>query len=135
MAYVTGADKRDPHAGTLRVVDMATRKVHELKWGFDGMVHLVHWESNDQVLVGASEGVHTTLVRFSLEGVQFYATDKDGKTADSWKSLPLGTTHRTVVAGRAFSVLEDKSLLMVASTPNHPNELFHHDNKLQSHTP
>lgn len=108
LAYISGADRRDPHAGMLYIVDEASGEVRSMTEGFKGMVHEVRWDEPNALTLTVSTGVRTHLWRM------------DVATA---KTTPIHAFDG--VAFRHFARSENgERQYVIGSTPKHPNELF-----------
>lgn len=105
LAYISAADRNDPHAGTLYACDVASREVTPLTYGFLGMVQHVH-AYGPGFIVQESLGV-----RVRLRGVA-----PDGRPA--WTFEPGEGRSITGFAARAGQIA------YTASHSNHPAELF-----------
>ncbi len=115
LAYVSAADRRDPHAGMLYVVEIKTQQVTSLTEGFEGMVHAIDWRDPDTITASISRGVETEIATLSL--------------ADQ-------TWTRVSTAGPAFTNLaacgsapDAAGWIVVGSTASHPNEIFRFDGR------
>lgn len=108
LAYIAGADRRDPHAGMLYVVDTADRKPRCLTEGFKGMVHEVKWKDDDTLLAVVTTGVYSHLYEIRL--------------ADGRASTVLSGGD---VAFRHFARSGNgKAIFLTGSTATHPGEVF-----------
>ncbi|MFK7742385.1 MAG: prolyl oligopeptidase family serine peptidase [Planctomycetota bacterium] len=108
LAYISAADRNDPHAGTLYLADVASGDVEPLSYGFQGMVQHVQ-AASDGFLVQESVGVRTRL----------RALDGDGKHL--WMFEPKADDLS--ISGFS-SHGSAKSFVFAASHANHPAELF-----------
>ncbi len=112
LAYISAADRRDPHAGMLFSVDLMTRQVTSLTDQFEGMVHTVLWQHPTQLTACISRGVNTEIAALNL-------TDK------TWNTLSS--------AGPAFTNLgacgaaDAKTWVVAGSTATHPSEVYRFD--------
>jgi dipeptidyl aminopeptidase/acylaminoacyl peptidase len=107
VAYISAADRNDPHAGMLYVVDFASRQVTSLTEGFEGMVHQIRWEDDRTLRACVSRGVHTRILTMDVAEKRWIAETPPGP------------------AFRSFSVSADGGTLVVAgSTPSHPAEVL-----------
>ncbi|MEE2888607.1 MAG: prolyl oligopeptidase family serine peptidase [Planctomycetota bacterium] len=61
IAYLSAADKRDPHNGMLYAVDVATGKARALTKGFRGSVNYIQWSNGGLIQAIVSKGVRTYL--------------------------------------------------------------------------
>ncbi|MEE9393319.1 MAG: alpha/beta fold hydrolase [Planctomycetota bacterium] len=108
LAYISAADKRDPHAGMLYIMDEGASEARALSADYRGMYHTVKWENSKNLLACVSEGVESIAVRVD---------------AKSGKRTPL-----FVGKGRAFHGFSEKTksgqVFAAASTPHHPAEVF-----------
>ncbi len=106
LAYVAGADKRDPHAGMLYVVAAGGGEPRALTPGLKGMIHDVTWPEAGSLVVSASVGVKTFLWRIDVA-----TGERESLTA------PGDVAFRTIARGgsRWFAI---------GSTASHPNEVF-----------
>ena len=106
LAYVSGADKRDPHAGMLYVVGK-DGKPRALTDGFRGMVHQVKWFNDETIGVVVSVGVSNRLATIDVATA----------TMTYWGDDP----------GVAFTHLDGPDggpVFTAASTSRHPAEVF-----------
>ncbi|MBL9078952.1 MAG: S9 family peptidase [Planctomycetes bacterium] len=106
IAYVSAADRNDPHAGTLFEVEIATGAVQPLTYGLRGMVEDVR-TAPDGLLVRESIGVRTQ--------VSLRALAKD----DAW--LLQRQAHGLAVTD---AVSDGRHVVFTASAAAHPAELF-----------
>ena len=107
LAYVSGADRNDPHAGTLYVVGARGGPPRALTEGFAGMVHQALWTKPDELLVHISRGVRSELVTMD---------PATGRMRASVMTPNLAVTRLTYGP--------DGRVGIVASAPNHPDEAF-----------
>ena len=105
LAYISAADRNDPHAGTLYACEVASGEVTPLTYGFQGMVQHVH-AYGAGFLAQESVGVR----------VRLRAIDVTGRPA--WTFEPGGNLSITGFAAG------DGRLAYTASHANHPAELF-----------
>lgn len=109
VAYISGADINDPHAGMLYAVNVETKEVTSLTEGLKGMVHHVHWGKPDSILACVSHGVHTTLQSINVETKQM----------KGWRERPSAFAFTT------FEVSANgKAIVLPASRDTHPEEVF-----------
>ncbi len=107
IAYLSAADKRDPHHGMLYAVDVATGKSRPLTPGFRGSIDHLRWPTDHRpIQVIASVGVRTFV------GI-----------IDPHKP---GITKLFGGQGIAFTAMEwnGEHAYLVGSTAQHPGELF-----------
>lgn len=104
LAYVSAADRRDPHAGMLYMADVATGAVTELTPGWEGMVHSLSWHEADKIRLVISRGVESRISDFHLRDRSFH-------------DLPGGDFAITAAASAGGTVAA------VISGPAHPGEL------------
>ncbi len=109
IAYVSAADRRDPHAGMLYVVGLDGAEPRALTEGLRGMVHHIEFAPDGAgILAAVSFGVRSRLARF------------DTQSGEQELLLP---EHPP--AFREFSVSPDgKSICIVGSTAHHPAEVY-----------
>jgi dipeptidyl aminopeptidase/acylaminoacyl peptidase len=113
LAYISAADRRDPHAGMLYVIDVKNRQVQSLTDGLEGMVHEVVWLDTDKIVACLSRSVQTTLEALSLTDGQWQNASPLGPAFRGMK--PLGSDgNRWVMAG---------------STATHPDEVLRYDGR------
>ncbi len=106
VAYVSGVDRRDPHAGMLYLADVATGAVTELTPpGWEGMVHSLAWLDSQRLRLIISRGVESRISDFDLESRRF--TDLPG---GDFAFLSARTAGETVTA--------------LVSGPQHPGEVY-----------
>ncbi len=116
LAFVGAWDRRDPHAGSLFVVDRQSREVTPITEGFAGMVHEPVWRSDHVLDALCSVGVFHELRTFDLNDVTRAA---DGSTVS-----PQMVLSERVPQGDHLHRLGDDGWVMAASTPSHPAEVF-----------
>lgn len=104
VAYVSAADRRDPHAGMLYVADLASGQTRCLTEGLRGMVHHLVW--NERLLATLSEGVRTRLVEVD---------PADGGLRTMAQQPGVAFRDFRHGAGR---------IVALASTAQHPPELY-----------
>ena len=110
LAYVSAADRNDPHAGMLYVMDISSGEVMGLTEGFEGMVHSVQWLNPQRIRSRLSEGISTSVADFDL-------------SEGTW-------TNRTPDGPALGSVLTSSNgrlLAAVGSRPDHPAEVYRFD--------
>jgi dipeptidyl aminopeptidase/acylaminoacyl peptidase len=115
LAYISAADRRDPHAGMLYTVDIASRQITSLTDGFEGMVHTIYWQQPDQITACVSRGVQTEIATLSV-------SDK------RWSERSTGGPAFTNLSPCGAS-LPAKQWIVVGSTASHPNEVFRYDGR------
>ena len=106
LAVIAAADRNDPHAGALYLVDTDTRKTTPIEPGQERMVQHVAWQE-DHMLCLDSVSTRTQLRLRAPDG---------GNVADGDFELP----------GTAITALQYRGELVAftASTAKHPAELF-----------
>ncbi|MDP3073571.1 MAG: S9 family peptidase [Opitutaceae bacterium] len=111
IAFVSGEDIHDPHAGRLMVADAASGAFGPvLAPNWEGDASDLAWLDADTIAFVAEDGVESTLARVRA----------DAKGASPELLLPKGTAAITTISlARAT-----RTLAFVASTPQHPAELF-----------
>lgn len=109
LAYVSAADRNDPHAGTLFVVNATAREPRALTRDFRGMVHELFWMGDDEPMLFAtiSEGVRSSVAAIDLETGELRQPE----------SLPDIAFTEVVPVGAATAYT-------VASTGEHPPEVY-----------
>lgn len=109
FAYISAADRNDPHAGMLYVVARGGGEPRALTQGFRGMVNHVEWRSGGALTVGYDIGVRSFVAGLSVDRPE----------------LPNGTA-RSVPATKHFHFLGEDSdrIAFVGSTGRHPGEVF-----------
>ncbi|MGA1523577.1 MAG: S9 family peptidase, partial [Planctomycetota bacterium] len=109
FAYISAADRNDPHAGMLYVVARGGGEPRALTEGFRGMVNHVEWRSGGALTVGYDIGVRSFVAGLSVDRPE----------------LPNGTA-RSVPATKHFHFLGEDSdrIAFVGSTGQHPGEVF-----------
>lgn len=105
LAYVSAADRRDPHDGMLYVVHADSGAVRSLTEGLIGMVGGIHWLGADRVLCLLHRGVHSELATIGLD---------DGE---------ISTLYSGAEALAGFSAYGAR-IALTAATERHPNEAF-----------
>ena len=106
LAYISAADRNDPHAGMLYLVDVASGEVEAMTHGFTGMVQHLH-ATDSGFLVQEAIGVRTRLRHVGADG------------APQWIYEP----KQANVAITGFSN-HGAGFVFTASHANHPAELF-----------
>jgi dipeptidyl aminopeptidase/acylaminoacyl peptidase len=107
LAYVSAADRNDPHAGMLYVVNVKTREVRGLTEGFEGMVNHVEWLRSESIRCAISRGVHDSIADLEVATGKWKNVTPEGPAFDSFAVSGDGATTA-----------------VVASTSLHPSELF-----------
>ncbi|MDA0932852.1 MAG: prolyl oligopeptidase family serine peptidase [Planctomycetota bacterium] len=109
FAYISAADRNDPHAGMLYVVARGGGEPQALTPDFAGMINHVEWRNAGALTVGYDVGVRSFVAGLSLDQPE----------------LPNGTA-RSVPATKHFHFLGDDSdrIAFVGSTDQHPGEVF-----------
>jgi dipeptidyl aminopeptidase/acylaminoacyl peptidase len=105
LAYVGGADRRDPHAGMLYLAEVATGEVTELTPGWEGMVHSLSWLDPLRLRLVISRGVESRVSDFHVTSRSF--SDFPGGDFAFVSAQTAGQTMTAVVSG-----------------PLHPGELY-----------
>ena len=106
IAYISAADKRDPHAGMVYLVDVATGRSKPLTEDFHGAVSHIHWSQGSTIHAQVSVGVRT------------YVASIDSRTSDF--ELLTGGGDLSI-SGFSF---HGGRRLIVASSGSQPAELF-----------
>jgi dipeptidyl aminopeptidase/acylaminoacyl peptidase len=108
IAYVSAADRRDPHAGMLYVTDLAGR-TRSLSDGYEGMYQHLVWREQGRIEALVHEGVRTALCTVDpTTGARTMRLAQDALEITSFARSAHGTWG-------------------VASTPQHPPEVFRLD--------
>jgi dipeptidyl aminopeptidase/acylaminoacyl peptidase len=108
LAYIAGADRNDPHAGMLYVVDVTTKQVRALTEGLQGAVNHVAFGGDGAIRAAVSLGVRSTLMRI------------DPRSGESKVELSAdGQEFRTFELG-----VGGNPDLFRLSTPEHPFEVY-----------
>lgn len=105
LAYISAADRRDPHAGMLYLADVASGAVTDLTPGWEGMVHSVSWLGQGHLRLVVSRGVESRVSDFQISDRTF-------------RDLPGGDFAFTSTASAAGTVAA------VVSGPSHPGEVY-----------
>ncbi len=108
LAFVSAEHQHDPAAGRLMVADAATGEFRDIFPGFAGHVRQIAWESPDELLFLADEGVWSTLNRISAKG---------------GKRQILAGPQGPIFTSVSYSVAAGRAAL-IGHTPHHPPELF-----------
>lgn len=109
LAYISAADRNDPHAGMVYVVDALAetekREPRSLTPDYAGMAHHLEWMKDGQVIASVSNGVRTGFL-FLNPGT--------------------GTQHllQSPVAFQNFRASASGRFYLLASTANHPTEVY-----------
>jgi len=112
VGMISAADIHDPSAGRLVVAPASGGALVDVLPGYLGDVHEFTWQDADTLVFLADQGVWSALESVDVER---------GQGARRRTILPTGGPILT-----AFSLAQDGSACaLVASTPEHPSELFH----------
>lgn len=106
IAFIAGEDQHDPIDGSLFIAEATGGKPEILQRDFQGQFHAISWKDNKTLNFLASEGVNSSIGTLGVNG-------KMNMTYDN-KELSISS----------FSVAKNNSIAFVASSPQHPNELF-----------
>ncbi|MEZ6196584.1 MAG: alpha/beta fold hydrolase [Planctomycetota bacterium] len=107
LAYVSAADRRDPHAGMLYEIAIGAKAPRALTPSFEGMVHQVEWEDDGHLLLCTSEGLKTFVTRLD-------------RATGAREHLAGGAG----IAFHAFARLPGRdAALVVGSSASHPEEV------------
>ncbi len=69
VAVISAADLHDPSEGRLTVAGTSQDgSLRDLLPGYEGQIDSVAWQDRDTIMYVASEGVHTTFARISIDG-------------------------------------------------------------------
>ena len=109
LAYISAADKRDPHAGMVYLLDIDTGKSKPLTEGFLGAVAHIRWGHGPKIQAQVSKGVRTFVATIDPEKGELEVIAGGGDLSVS-----------------GFSWRKDRQLV-VASTGAHPAEVFELD--------
>ncbi|MBI5361954.1 MAG: S9 family peptidase [Planctomycetes bacterium] len=108
VAFLGGADLHDPNDARLFVGSAAGGKVLDLTAEKALDVDAFAWQSADQLMAVVSQGVQTTIEKIPADG-------------GAWKHI----VGRTALVFTSIALSEDgQHGAFVASSPDHPNELF-----------
>jgi dipeptidyl aminopeptidase/acylaminoacyl peptidase len=107
IALIAGADQHDPTAGRLFVVSAQGGKPTWLHQQFPGKFEDLSWTDTGNLLVLTSEGTDAWLNNVKADGSMI-------QRMKNVSGLDIST----------FSMADNGILLLLASTPTHPNELF-----------
>ena len=105
IAYISAADRNDPHAGMLYVVDTATKKVQALTDGLQLMVHDIAW-SKDELMAVQSLGARALFCSVGIGGP------------------PKSSVAYAMDEAFTACALAGDAAFFAASTPQHPAEVF-----------
>jgi dipeptidyl aminopeptidase/acylaminoacyl peptidase len=105
LAYVSAADRRDPHAGMLYLAEVGSGEVTELTPGWEGMVHDLGWLDASRMRLRISRGAESRISDFDVE-------------SRSWEDLPGGEF------AFASAHTAGRSVAAVVSGPAHPPEVY-----------
>ena len=112
LAYVSAADRRDPHAGTLFAVDLdGAREPRCLTPDFKGMVHNLDWHEG-QLWASVSRGVNSELTLIPTAEGQGAA------------HMPLAFAFQSFEITPSSDPSAEFSCHFVGSTPEHGREVF-----------
>ncbi|MBL7472017.1 S9 family peptidase [Robertkochia sediminum] len=106
LAFIAGADEHDPTAGRLFKVRPVGGSPMMQAEGMEGSIDGLQWSADGHLMFLASEGVSSTLG----------SIDKNGKMTRLYTSQNYAIND--------FSAANNGVVAVVASTPEHPSELF-----------
>ncbi|MCA8954876.1 MAG: S9 family peptidase [Planctomycetes bacterium] len=120
VAYLSAQDRRDPHAGMLYVVEVASQRVRALTPRLQGMVHEILWDRGLRIKALISIGVRKYLTQIhSLTGIRTNLLRLDGLDIDAFT---WGRTWSN--RGVTSNSENERGGYVIASTARHPDELF-----------
>jgi dipeptidyl aminopeptidase/acylaminoacyl peptidase len=109
FAYIGAADRNDPHAGMLSVVERGGREPVAIDHALKGAVTHVEWQNEERLLAMVSFGVRSALVPVAPAEARFLRHEA--------KTLPC--------AASSFARFRDDGRIALAgSTGAHPSEAF-----------
>ena len=123
LAFISAADKRDPHAGLLYVVDRESREVAAITPGLRGMVEHVHWHDGATLECVVARGVRTFLEHFPVEGAEFVDSFPDA-VPTRVDDGPSGDAIALPATSAVEPIANTGRYVMAASTRSHPAEVF-----------
>ena len=106
LAFIAGADQHDPIDGSIFIAEIKGGKPSILQRDFLGKFEALHWRDNNTLAFMASEGIYNSIGTLDLKG-------KLTRTFDN-KDLNIVS----------FSAAKNNTMAIVASSTQHPNELF-----------
>lgn len=106
IAFIAGEDQHDPIDGSIFIAEASGGKPQILQRDFQGQFHGLSWKDNKTIHFLASEGVNSSLGTLEL----------NGKLAKLKEIKELNVT--------GFSSAKNNFMALVASSAQHPNELF-----------
>lgn len=122
IAYLSAADKRDPHNGMLYTVDVATGKVSALTEGLRGSVDHIRWSSAGLIQAIVSKGVRTYLATIdpATAGMTVLLGGKGvAFTAATWNKNQIYVVGSTAkLPGEVYAVRADSKQLRRLTNSN-----------------
>lgn len=106
IAFIAGEDQHDPIDGSIFLAEATGGKPQILQRDFQGQFHGLTWRDNKTLNFLASEGVNSSLGTLGL----------NGKLTRIRELKDLNVT--------GFSVAKNNAMALVASSAQHPNELY-----------
>lgn len=124
LAYVSAANKRDPHAGMLYMKSLDSGEAICLTPNFKGMVHEIEWKG-DQIHATVSRGVKTFYAWFYAEEAAGKAKPDPNSQIARDKDIGWMAAGFDVpgLAFRSFRITRN-GLLVPGDTNEHPREVF-----------
>lgn len=107
LAFIAGADRADPTAGTLHIADAATGEYMAIARDAEQHVNQLAWIDSNSVLALASVGTGTALVEYNINGREERRTP----------------TENGVISSMDYD-RDDRVLAATLHAATHPRELF-----------
>ncbi|WP_421856766.1 S9 family peptidase [Oceanicaulis sp.] len=107
LAFIAGADRADPTAGTLHIADAQTGEYMAIARDAEQHVNQLAWIDRNSVLALASVGTGTALVEYNINGREERRTP----------------TEAGVISSMDYD-RDDRVLAATVHAPTHPRELF-----------
>ena len=107
LAFLAGADRADPTAGTLHIADAATGEFSQIARDAEQHINQIAWRDSDSIIALTAVGTATALVDYNINGREERRSSHDGM----------------IVASMDYD-RDDRELAVVAHAPDHPRELF-----------
>jgi len=107
LAFLAGVDINDPTSGTLFILYLASKKAENISGDIKGTNRWVKWIKDNQVVTLTEQGLWTNILLWNLRTKKYNVVMKEGPIIRSLSIYP-----------------KFKHFAFVASTPEHPYELF-----------
>ena len=114
VALLAGNDIHDVTAGRIIVGDASGGAVKNINSGFKGKYEQIAWTAKNTIHFIASEGTATGVGSINADGSDMQYMLEPGKSE---------------LVYEGFAYADDQHIALVASTPNHPRELYYYKGK------